>query len=187
MEASIHVAVTRTVKPGCEEAFEDAIHDFFAEALQEPHSLGAQLLRPLPGANDHTYGILRSFASEEDRDAFYASDPFRRWQETVGPFVEDTYSRRELHGLEAFFWEEQPSGPPPRWKMAVLTWLGVWPTVYFVSTALGVPLQGLPHWVATGVVTLVVVLILAWGIMPTLTRWLRPWLHPTPGAEGRGK
>jgi antibiotic biosynthesis monooxygenase (ABM) superfamily enzyme len=184
MAASIHVAITRTVKPGCEEVFEHAIQHFFAETQKEARTLGAQLLRPLPGTKDRSYGILRSFANEKDRDAFYGSERFHRWQESVEPLVEGSYSRRELHGLEAFFWEEQPSGPPPRWKMAVLTWLGVWPTVYFVSAGLAAPLQGLPRWAATGVVTLVVVLILAWGVMPTLTRWFRPWLHKTASAGG---
>lgn len=70
MGTPIHDAITRTVKPGCEEAFEKAIRTFFADSLNEPGTLGAQLL-PLPESESRTYGILRSFASVEDRDAFY--------------------------------------------------------------------------------------------------------------------
>ena len=90
----IHVAITRTVKPGCEEAFELAIRNFFADSLKETPTLGAQLLRPLPGSENRTYGILRSFASEEDREGFYASESFNRWQEAVEAAVTelmDTY------------------------------------------------------------------------------------------------
>ncbi|NOY45615.1 MAG: antibiotic biosynthesis monooxygenase [Deltaproteobacteria bacterium] len=179
----IHVAVTRTVKPGCEAAFEDAIRAFFVTSMGEISTLGAQLLRPLPGRNDRTYGILRSFASEKERDAFYASEHFRRWEETVGPLVEEGYSRRSLHGLEAFFERTGSERPPPRWKMAVLTWLGVWPTVYFVSAGVAGLLQGWSRWAATGVVTLLVVLVLAWGVMPLMTRCFRPWLSNPAAAE----
>jgi quinol monooxygenase YgiN len=88
MDTPIHVAITRTVKPGCEVAFEKAILSFFADAQGGTATLGAQLLRPLPGSESQTYGILRSFANEQDREVFYESDSFLRWQEAVKPLVE---------------------------------------------------------------------------------------------------
>ena len=76
MNTPVHVAITRTVRPGYEEAFEEAMRSFFAESLSDKATLGAQLLRPLPGSNTRTYGILRSFANENERDAFYRSKRF---------------------------------------------------------------------------------------------------------------
>lgn len=70
MNTPIHVATTRTVKPGCEESFERAILTFFADSQRDTNTLGAQLLRPLPGSKSRTYGILRSFAGEQDHEAF---------------------------------------------------------------------------------------------------------------------
>ena len=91
--------------------------------------------------------------------------------------MEDHYTRRNLQGLEAFFHESAAAAEPPRWKMALLTWLGVWPTVYFVS-ALGA--QGIlshwPAWLAVGVDALVVVIVLTWAVMPALARMARSWL-----------
>ena len=60
--------------------------------------------------------------------------------------------------------------------MALVTWLGVWPTVYVVSNLVGRQLSSWPSFLATGFVTFLVVLVLAWGVMPTLPRLLRPWL-----------
>ncbi len=54
MNTPVHVAITRMVKPGREEAFEKAIRSFFADSLKGEASLGAQLLRPLPGTNTRT-------------------------------------------------------------------------------------------------------------------------------------
>ncbi len=177
MPEPVHVAITRKVKPGCEENFEQAILKFFADSQDQTDTLGAQLLRPLPGSDQRTYGILRSFSSAHARDAFYRSPAFAQWQAAVQPLVEGQYTRRNLHGLEAFFHESAGEGEPPRWKMALLTWLGVWPTVYFVSALVA---QGLiahwPAWLAVGVDTLVVVIVLTWAVMPALTRMARSWL-----------
>ena len=179
MNKPIHVAITRTVKPGSEKAFEEAILTFFAESQKDEATLGAQLLRPLPEAHDRTYGILRSFKSERDRDAFYASERFNQWQQAVAPLVMDGYERRDLGGLEAFFSDPNRILQPPLWKMAVVTWLGVWPTVFFVSSLGGRwLLSGWPFWLAVGIEALFVVAILTWGVMPVLTRVLKSWLIP---------
>ena len=176
MNTPVHVAITRMVKPGREEAFEKAIRSFFSDSLKDEASLGAQLLRPLPGTNTRNYGILRSFANEKDRDSFYQSESFRRWEEAVKPLVEEGYSRRDLHGLEAFFTDPGIIETPPRWKMAILTWLGVWPTVLVVSALSTNLLTGWPFWIANGVAYLFVVAGLTWIVMPLLTRLSRPWL-----------
>ncbi len=176
MDTPVHVAITRKVKPGCEEAFEEAIRSFFAESLKDKASLGAQLLRPLPGTNTRTYGILRSFPNEKDRDAFYRSEGFLRWQEAVKAFVEEDYSRRDLHGLEAFFTDPAIIDNPPLWKMAILTWLGVWPTVLVVTALISDRLTGWPFWLNNGFSNVFVVAALTWVVMPVLTRLARPWL-----------
>ncbi len=176
MNETVHVAITRQVKPGYEDRFEDAIRRFFVETLEDSGSLGAQLIHPLPKTSSRTYGILRSFASEQDRDRFYRSDRFRDWEQAVQPFVENTYERRNLHGLEAFFSNPGLMRHPPRWKMALVTWAGVWPSVFAVSSLAAPRLSGWPSWLATGAVTLIVVLVLTWGVMPLLTRLVRPWL-----------
>ena len=176
MNTPVHVAITRTVRSGCEEAFEEAIRSFFADSLKDPATLGSLLLRPLPGSNTRTYGILRSFANENDRDAFYRSENFLRWDEAVKQFVEGDYSRRSLHGLEAFFTDPNIIDNPPRWKMAILTWLGVWPTVLVVTALISDRLTGWPFWINNGFSNVFVVAALTWVVMPVLARLARPWL-----------
>lgn len=177
MEENIHVAITRNVKPGFEEAFERAIQDFFAKTMGQPGSLGAQLIRPVPNSGNNSYGILRSFKSDKDRRAFYASTAFKDWEKMVEPMVEGDYTKRNLHGLEAFFSDPNIIRHPAKWKMAFVTWLGVWPTVFAVTQLLSPHLK-LPALAATGLDTFVVVVILSWAVMPLLTRIMRPWLRP---------
>ena len=98
------------------------------------------------------------------------------WQEQVGGMVVGEPVRRRLHGLEAFF-RDTRYAPPPRWKMAVVTWMGVFPTVLLWSSLLPKVLSGLPSLAVVAIVNVFVVVTLAWGVMPLLTRMFAGWLH----------
>lgn len=171
---AIHIAVTRKVKPGCERAFEESLRQFFEESLEYHGVLGVHLISPPPGSNSSEYGILRTFANEHERDEFYRSDLFARWQKDVAKLTDGERTYRELHGLEAWFHTPQA---PPRWKMALLTWLGVWPTSLFVGNVIAPPLANLPYLVSSAVVAAVIVVCLTWLVMPTLVKLLKSWLH----------
>lgn len=180
----IHVAITRRVRPGHESQFERELRRFMQEAEQRPETLGAYLLRPADGRG--AYGILRSFVDRDAEAAFYASDLYRAWSEAVREHVEGEPEKRDLHGLEAFFREGDPAPPPPRWKMAVLTWLAVNPAVYVCSR--GVPAllegRGIPAPLLFLLVNAGVVTLLAWVLMPVGVRLAHRWLHPTSGRHG---
>src|SRR6266567_5804757 len=173
---AVHVAIMRVVRPGHEREFEALIQTFFEEAARQPGICGAYLIRPIVGSHSREYGILRSFHSQEDRDRFYASDFYRRWNEAVAPLVERDPQRRELHGLEAFFHGNAP--PPPRWKMALLTWIGVNPAVYIFSKAVPAVFGDLPMLARLLIVNASVVASLTWFFMPVLTKLFRGWLRP---------
>ena len=107
---------------------------------------------------------------------FTNPNQFRAWEQTIRPLVEAEYTRQDLHGLEAFFADPSIIRHPPRWKMAIATWMGVWPTVLLISLLVSPHLTGLPIWIAIGIDTILVVLALTWAVMPLLTKVLRPWL-----------
>lgn len=85
---------------------------------------------------------------------------------------ERTY--RELHGLEAWF--RSPESPP-RWKMAFLTWLGVWPVSWLVGTLIGPQLAELPRFLRAAIIAAVIVLCLTWIVMPALVKVFHSWLY----------
>jgi len=74
-----------------------------------------------------------------------------------------------------------PPGPPRRpnrHKMVLLTWLGIWPTITGVLAALlPILLPRFPLPVVTLIVTALVVPLVGYVVMPTLLRWLGPWVH----------
>src|SRR5208283_1448188 len=80
--------------------------------------------------------ILRTFYSQGERDAFYDSPLFRAWAERAKAWTIGEPIYRQLHGLEAWF--RNPTQPePPQWKMALLTFMAVWPVSMAVPALLG--------------------------------------------------
>jgi antibiotic biosynthesis monooxygenase (ABM) superfamily enzyme len=172
----IHVAILRTVRPGREAEFEAATAQMLKEAETIPGAGHAHIVRPAAGSGSRDYGFIRTFATAADRDAFYDSDFYRGWDERLREFGEGEAKRRPLHGLEAFF--REGGGAPPKWKMALITWLGVTPLVYLYSLAVRTFLAGVPTLLQLCVVTALVVATLAWVVMPLLVRLFARWLRP---------
>lgn len=172
----IHVAITRRVKPGREAEFQQALREFFQTSFAHGGVLGATMLVPPPGSGSREFGILRTFTDEEERDDFYASPIFKAWEAKCAPLTESSaWTYRELQGLEAWF--RSPGGPPPRWKMAVATLLGVYPTALVVSSTVGDAVHGWPLAARSLLIAAAMVALLTWVVMPLVTRMLHSWLH----------
>lgn len=65
----------------------------------------------------------------------------------------------------------------PRWKMAVLIWLGIYPTITAVLGILSPYIAHFPLPLKTLTLTLVVVPLMVWVVLPFLQKRLHRWLH----------
>src|SRR6266576_1074078 len=83
----IHVVITRRVKIGREGEFQAALLDFFQKSFSQDGVLGADMLTPPPGSNSREFGLLRTFADEKARDAFFESEMFNATFLGVVPVV----------------------------------------------------------------------------------------------------
>lgn len=168
----IHVAITRRMLPGKEAEFTTALRTFLGTSFLHKGVQGAAMITALPGTDPMDIGILRTFEDEEAREAFYKSAAFREWEAYAATCTEPPVYRR-LNGLEAFF---QAPGAPPRWKMAVATLCGVFPTSIFLSFTIAPLLAKLPLLLRAFIIAALMVVLLAWVIMPLITKLLRAWL-----------
>ena len=180
MSDAIHIAITRRIREEHAPEFERLLAEFASRSLTVPGLQGVQIFYPPPGPGPREYGILRSFASEAEKDEFYQSDFYRQWENRVKPLTDGELSFRKLDGLEAFF-RNTDEHMPPRWKMALLTWIAVWP-VSMVVPMLLLPLigQGMPSIMTSGIISAGIVIILTWVAMPLLVKAAHSWLHPKP-------
>jgi len=73
-------------------------------------------------------------------------------------------------------------GPPPRHKMALLTWAGAWAMITLILGVLGPSIATWPLPLRTLAISVLMVLALTWVVIPTLTRVFASWLSPAPPA-----
>jgi hypothetical protein len=180
LEEPVAVLALRTVKPGFEERFEAELHDFISQSLQTEGQLGVSVIRPVQETGSREYGILRRFRDSTSRDGFYESPLFRRWEIKVAALTEGEAKHRHLSGLETWFMlpGQRALIPPPPWKMALVTVLGVWPVSILVPWLLNFIISGMPFTLQALFVAVGIVILLTWVVMPVLVRILKPWLYP---------
>ncbi|GAB2506102.1 hypothetical protein [Nocardiopsis aegyptia] len=79
---------------------------------------------------------------------------------------------------------------PPRYKTAVVSWLAVYPIITLLLWLLGPVVSELPIPVVTLILTVVLVTLQTYVVMPFMTRLFRPWLmsgqSPAEPRDGGG-
>lgn len=81
----------------------------------------------------------------------------------------------------------QPPGPPPKWKFAAVVLLAIYPLLLIVLPLMGrifdTPYLGVPiaigpeFFVRTFVTAVILVTLMVWVALPTLTKVFQPWLQ----------
>ena len=170
------MVVTWRIRKGREREFEAWRHEMSAAEHKSPGFMGSNLI--LPSGDAREYVVIFRFDTYENLQVWQESDIRRDLLKKAEPFQERDPSYNMECGLEYWFAPPGTAGAPPKWKMSVITVLGVWPVSMLVLWLLNPfigdlapPLQALL--VAVGIVSL-----LTWAVMPALVRIFRPWLQP---------
>ncbi len=167
----------RRAKPGCEEQYETLVREMFAIMRTSQGFLGADILPP--EAEGGAYQIIVRFTSEADLQQWDASPARTAIHQRLRTAAEDEPEYRRLSGLEAWFTSAVVPATmhPPRMRMAVVTWLGIFPTVSLVLWFIAPLLHDMPFLLRTGLLTALIVVTMTWVVMPRLTKLMRGWLN----------
>ncbi len=187
-DESITIVITRRIRPGREKAFERAVQDWIPRAIAFPGHLGAFLLHPHASADSsqgREYGAVLRFRSMDQWNAFRVLPEYREFLDSIRPYLMDEPSVEAATGLEAWFRWTGTTLPPPRWKMAIVTWIGVCLTVGVLGALLGAGMSEWPWLARLLVMNAAVVIVLTWGVMPWLTKLTHGWLHPAGHSAAR--
>lgn len=180
-DAAVFRVVRRRARPGCERAYEALVQAMFADARTFPGYLAAELIPPdAPGGE---YQIIQRFATSADLERWNASTQRAAWHERLRPVADGDPEYRLLHGLDAWFAPTAvpAHAPPPRWRMTVVSWLGIFPTVAILLAFVAPLLAPLPFLLRTALLTALVAVLMSYVIMPRLTRWMGGWLRRPSG------
>ncbi len=177
--AAVTVVVTRTARPGCAEALETWLHGVGAAAEAFSGHLGLTVLRGATRPTGRDYTLIFRFATTAELEAWERSDVRADWLRRAEPLVAASNLQR-LTGLETWF--TLPGGavvsPPPRWKMALVSWCVAFPLVQALNLTLGPLLVPLPAPLRGALVGAAMVLAMTYGLMPLATRLVSKWLYP---------
>jgi uncharacterized protein len=178
-DGPVTTAVTRRIKPGHEAAYEGFLAGISGAARAFPGYLGVEVFRPAPGGN-HEYRIVYRFDSVAHLHAWLDSAEHGAWLARAEPHVAGPMRTQVLTGLEGWFTlPTQPGAPPPpAYKMAIVTWMTIFPLITLVVVASAPLLGRLPLVARLAVTTGVTVPLMTWVVMPRVTRLLHRWLYP---------
>ena len=88
---------------------------------------------------------------------------------------------RVMTGLETWFNLPHYNGaiiPPPRYKMALISWLAIYPLVLVILELLNPILIILPIPLRAAIITLISITSMTYFLMPHIVRLFSAWLYP---------
>ena len=174
------VVITHRIKKGQHEAYEAWLNAIGPVCRSFPGHLNWQSIRPVPGMTG-TYTMVIRFNTRANLEGWMYSDERKSFVAQVRPLLASDDHYHISTGLD--FWFEPSNGTmhgPPRWKQAVVTFIALVPLVNLTPMVLNPLLMqlGLDHIVITSAIgTGVIVILMAYVVMPNFTRLIRKWLY----------
>ena len=191
-DGPITVIVTRTAKKGRIKEFEDWMDGIVHESLKFEGHLGVNIIRPLEESKPE-YVIIFRFNTLDNLLKWEKSQARKDWLEKSKDVVEGEDKVQKVTGLEFWFTPRSPhrygreannneaSGQtvnvPPRYKMAIVT-AGI---VFVLLNTLIPQIEQLtapfPLVLSSLLGVIIMVFLMTYLIMPSVTRLLKPWLY----------
>lgn len=181
----VTVLVTRRVRHGQAAEFERLMAGMRAAAATFPGHMGGFLIPP-ERAEEGCWRVLFAFDTPANLQRWIDSGERQDWHRRIAEVTHGDAATRVLSGLETWFAlpAARTKSPPPRWKMALVTWMGIFPLVLAGSTFVTPLLVGrLPAVLATLILTGGITAAMTWLVMPTLVRLFAAWLYPPDAAR----
>lgn len=169
----------RRAKRGCAEAYEALVRSMIEDARKLPGFVAGSLLPPATAGGE--YQVVLRFATEADLQGWDRSPLRADWHEKLRAVAEGDPAYQLLTGLEAWFApaEVPAAARPAKWRMTLLSWLGIFPTVSLLLWFVAPWLAPLPFLLRTAVITGLVAILMAYVVMPRLTRAMAWFLLPS--------
>lgn len=176
----VTVLITRRSRKSNQKEFEQALSDTIDAALEFPGHLGVTVLKPQEDNND--YQIIVKFASQADYQRWCHSNEAAHWFKILNCLEKRPPNLEIMTGIETWFavnsYASRPMIPPPRYKMAIVTWIAIFILIVIINLLFGSFLASLPMLLRSLVLTVGLVGLMTYVVMPRMTRLFSWWLYP---------
>jgi len=176
------VCIRWKIKRGREREFEAWLDGVGRAAAQFPGHQGLTVLRPA-GAGSQEYVYIFRFDTYPHLQRWEDSPERQAWVARARELTEGEARKQVVTGLEYWFaLPELPAGsPPPRAKMAFITLLAIYPLSLALPALLAPALTPVPALLHSLVVSMLLILLMTYVVMPRMTRLFASWLYPQLG------
>lgn len=169
--------ISHYIRPGRESGYEEWLQGISQTARQFEGHEGVTILRPQSGSREE-YVIILRFNNYKNLCQWMKSSERKEWIDRAKPLTEKPENVQILTGLEALVsLPSNASPPPPKYKTAFITWIGVFVCSSILGRFLAPYLASFPFLIRQTIMTGLVVILLAYVVMPRLTRLFYKWLH----------
>lgn len=180
MENNFTVVVSHYVKPDKVQEFKEALKQVIQKAKAYKGYEGIQIIQ-VNNKTAEEYVLLIRFDTEVNYNIWAKSKPRNEWFEELKTYIVKESKIRYQEGLE--FWFSLPqittAQAPKKWKMAILTWMVIYPLVLTLSTLVGIYLYFLPPFLRVLTVSLILVPLMTYVVMPQVTKTFATWIFKT--------
>lgn len=174
----ITMIVSRRVKPGYESAFEQVNVNMIATTGRLERFPEVNIFRSL-NPNNAEYCIILKFDCISKLRRWERSAVRRKWLIELNKFTLSCSEIPIVRGIETWFTLPiQRTIAPPRYKMALITWSAIFPLIVLINALFAPLLNQLPSITRSLVLTITLVLLMTYLLMPMMTKIFERWLYP---------
>lgn len=183
-EEVVTLVVKHRIKPGQEPQYQAWLKRTVATAQGFAGHLGVDVIGGQEGAAQTFTSVLR----------FRSIDLLQQWMDSperlaliteAAPMLADG-DQVQVHPLNEFWFTPAAPAQPPRWKQACVTLCVILPLTSLLPLAYAPLFKAVPwlggYMPSTVVVTLTIVLLVVYLLMPAATRLFAAWLQPRAAA-----
>jgi uncharacterized protein len=175
--SEVTAVVNIKINPGCEKEYDEWLRGFLVLVKKVPGYLGTTTIME-PSKDSTVRHIIHRFRDKASLDAWENSQELHEQTKEVNKYS-NPYLQKAT-GLETWFTIPDLKAnvtPPPKWKMAIVAFIGAYCISSLASFILG-PYLGLQPLLFNLFMTIILVIGLTYFAMPLLSRLLRRWLYP---------
>ena len=178
MNQSQTIVISSYVKEGVEAEYEEQLKQIIDAAKSFQGYQGVQVIKPASSENE--YLLFVRFDSRSNYKKWESSSERQHHKKLLQPYLKKESYIRYQEGLEFWFNNQKsmPTVPPTKWKMALLTWATIYPLILTLSYLVGLMLKYTHIFINMMVVSITLVLLMTYLLMPTVTRIFSFWIFP---------
>jgi uncharacterized protein len=182
----VTLVIKHRVKQGQEVQYEAWLRRIVSIAASYPGHLGVDVIR---GKSDglHMFTCVLRFCSTDAMQSWLDSTQRRELVAEAEPMLADG-DLTEVNPHNEFWFVPAGDAPqPPRWKQAVVTFFVICPLTLLIPLLWGPVFRAFPllgnYVISTALVTITIVLLVVYLLMPQATKLAAPWLNAAPKAK----